>query len=109
MTDFSPSDSARNDLTRTDTAVADRPATALPGFTLPEIPRRFAVCEYDENDTPQLRYWGLQTTTATRAFSVDGRSDWHAGSADRMCDLLSVALDVELLWLDPPDDGPDTH
>ncbi len=102
MTDFSPSGSARNDLPRHDTTSTARPATGLPGFTLSETPRRFAVCEYDEQDSPQLRYWGLQTSAATRAFSADGATSWHATSAERMCEPLSIALDVELLWLDPP-------
>lgn len=86
----------------TDTTIAERVAAQVPGFELPEVPRRFALFEYDEDDTLDLCMWGIQTATEAFGFYPNSNSTWHSSSAERIESTLSRIGDIELIWLDEP-------
>lgn len=86
----------------TDTTIAERVAAQVPGFELPDIPRRFALCEYDEDDTIRLYMWGIQTATEAFGFFPDSSSTWHSGTAEDIESTLSLVRAIELVWLDTP-------
>ena len=82
----------------TDTTIA----TPIPGFTLPDIPRRFALCEYDEDDTLPLYMWGIHTATEAFGFFADGSGTGHSTSAESIESMHSMTGAIELIWLDAP-------
>lgn len=80
-------------------ALAARVEEQLPGFRLPEVPRRFVLCAYGPDDVPLVLYWGLAVTGTALGFR--DASTHVSASAERMAATLSRAYDVELVWLDP--------
>lgn len=86
----------------TDTTIARRVAAQVAGFELPDIPRRFALCEYDEDDTLRLYMWGIQTATEAFGFFPGSSGTWHSTSAEAIESRLSLVRAIELVWLDAP-------
>lgn len=73
----------------------------LPGATLPEVPRRFAIFTYDAEEEPELYLWGIQTADRALAFSPTGASTHRSATAARIEGLVNLARDANLVWLDP--------
>lgn len=92
----------------TDTTVVDddemraRIESQLPGLTPPRLPRRFAICGYDERDEPVVEYWGIEFAGRAVAERLGVSESWRSDSAETMHHTLSIAFDVDLVWLDPP-------
>ncbi|GAA4201274.1 hypothetical protein [Actinocatenispora rupis] len=83
-----------------DGALAARIEDELPGATLPETPRRFAIFRFDADDEPVLHLWGLQTEKRAVAFHPGGSSTHRADSAEHIAGLIDLAMDNALVWLD---------
>lgn len=85
----------------TDDEMKARIEKQLPGLVLTEMPRRFAICGYDEDDEPVVEYWGIQLSGRAVAVRPTLTETWRGSSAEGMCHTMSLALDVDLVWLDP--------
>jgi hypothetical protein len=91
----------------TDTTIAERIAAQVPGFELPDTPRRFVICEYDDaDDSLRLVLWGIQTADRAVGFFAKDRSVWHDTTAEGIEETLSRIMDLELIWLDAHPTAP---
>ncbi|MGA8116294.1 MAG: hypothetical protein WCA46_21765 [Actinocatenispora sp.] len=88
-------------------AVRAEVARQVPGLELPAVPRRFLLCEYDEDDRPALYGWGLELPGRAVAFSPALRSTWHSDSAEQVHAGMSRVSCVDLVWIDTAP-SPDT-
>ncbi|MGA8114792.1 MAG: hypothetical protein WCA46_14095 [Actinocatenispora sp.] len=82
--------------------LALRISRQVPGLALTGIPRRFALCRYDEDDTPSLYLWGAEMPSGAIGFLPGGKPLIESVSAERILDRFGMVYPMDLVWLDDP-------